>query len=50
MCRQGRSTSPSTPPHKINIMPNPVVRASLAAFKKTKIWGQTASQLCGYTL
>jgi ABC-type sugar transport system substrate-binding protein len=45
----GAAPSLSTPPHKINIMPNPVVRASLAAFKKTKIWGQTASQLCGYT-
>ena len=45
----GAAPSLSTPPHKINIMPNPVVRASLSAFKKTKIWGQTASQLCGYT-
>jgi ABC-type sugar transport system substrate-binding protein len=45
----GTAPSLSTPPHKINIMPNPVVRASLSAFKKTKIWGQTASQLCGYT-
>jgi ABC-type sugar transport system substrate-binding protein len=45
----GAEPSLSTAPHKINIMPNPAVTATPGAFQKVKIWGQTASQLCGYT-
>ncbi len=39
----------STPPHKINNMPNPIIKAgSKKLFEATEIWGRTATELCTY--
>jgi ABC-type sugar transport system substrate-binding protein len=47
----GSAAAPSlsAPLHKITYMPTPIVNNSKAAFLNTKIWGQTAQQLCSYT-